>query len=410
MTLPALLHPFARPAAPAESFLRIVRAQGAALWDDRGRRYVDAMASLWYCAAGHGRTPIIEAVTRQMQKLDAFHLFDRFTNDPADHLAERVAALAPVDGARVMFTSGGSEAVDTAIKLARFSFFAAGQKQRTLIVSRTPSYHGVTYGGLTATGLPPNQEGFGPLVPDVVQVPKDDLAALDAVLARDGHRVAAILAEPVIGSPGVYPPAPGYLQALRERCDRVGALLVTDEVITGFGRLGTWFGAERYQVRPDLITFAKAITSGYVPLGGVVVGRAVRAPLEADGALILRHGVTYSGHPTACAAGLANLDLLESEGLLARGQAAGKRLADGLRSLVDGARVLEVRGEGAMWALGLAPGTDAVKVRDRLLDEGVIARPIGPATLAFCPPFVIEDVDVDRIVDGVRAALPEKHG
>jgi putrescine aminotransferase len=363
------------------------------------------MASLWYCAAGHGRAPIIDAVTRQLGTLDAFHVFDRFTHDPADRLAERVAAMAPVDGARVMFTSGGSEAVDTAIKLVRLAHFVAGHKERTLIVSRAPSYHGVTYGGLTATGLPPNQQGFGPLLPDVVQVPKDDLAALDDLLAREGQRVAAIFTEPVIGAGGVYPPVPGYLRALRERCDRVGAFLVMDEVITGFGRLGTWFGASRYEVRPDIIAFAKAITSGYVPLGGVVVGAAVHRPLEADPTLVLRHGVTYSGHPTACAAGLANLDLLEREGLLARGQAAGKRLAEGLRSLVDGARVAEVRGDGAVWALGFAPGTDAVAVRERLLDHGVIARPIGPGTMAFCPPFVIEDDDVDRIVDGVRASL-----
>jgi adenosylmethionine-8-amino-7-oxononanoate aminotransferase len=274
-----------------------------------------------------------------------------------------------------------------------------------VFVSRAPSYHGVTYGGVTATGLPPNQHGFGPLLPDVVQVPKDDLAALDRVLAEHGPRVAAILTEPVIGAGGVYPPAPGYLQGLRERCDRLGAYLVVDEVICGFGRLGTWFGAERYGVRPDLVTFAKAVTSGYQPLGGVVVGPAVRGPLESDPAFVLRHGFTYSGHPTACAAGLANLELIEREGLIARAQRAGARLADGLRSLVDGARVVEVRGDGAVWAIGLAAGIDATQVRDRMLERGVIPRPIGASTIAFCPPFVIADDDVDRCVDAVRAAL-----
>jgi len=396
--VPALLHPFARPART--DYLRIVRGEGAHVWDDAGRRYVDAMASLWYCNVGHGRAEIADAVAAQLRTLDAFHLFERFTNPAAEALAELLADLAPMPGARVFLTSGGSEAVDSALKLARLA-----QPGRTLVVSRTPSYHGVTYGATTLTGLPPNRAGVGPLVGDVVQVGKDDLEATAALFAEHGDRIAAVVAEPVVGAGGVHPPAPGYLSGLRDLCDRHGALLVLDEVICGFGRLGTWWGAQRYGVTPDLVTFAKAVTSGYQPLGGVLVGARVRAALEGDPDLVLRTGHTYSGHPAACAAGLAALAITEREGLVERAAVVGDRLAAGLDALAADGLVAEARGDGAVRAVGLHPGQDAVAVRDAMLADGVIARPIGASTIAFCPPLVIDLADVDRCVEVLAAAL-----
>ena len=402
---PPFLHPFARPSAGPEAFITMVRGEGASVWDDLGNRYVDALASLWYCAVGHGREAIADAIAAQAHSLAGFHCFDRFTNQPAEQLTALLAELAPMSGARVFLTCSGSEAVDSALKLARLAHFAAGHPERTLVISRAPSYHGVTYGAVSATGLALNQAGFGPLLPDVVQVPKDDLDALDEVLAERGHELAAIITEPVIGAGGLYPPLPGYLAALRERCDSHGGFLIMDEVICGFGRLGSMWGALRYGVRPDMVTFAKGVTSGYQPLGGVLVGEAVRGPLEADSTLVLRHGHTYSGHPTACAAALVNLAILQAEGLLARAHHVGGRLSTGLRTLVDGEGVVSVRGEGAMWAIELGGGIAANDVREELLARGVIARPIGTSAIAYCPPLVIGDDDLDFCVEATAAAV-----
>jgi adenosylmethionine-8-amino-7-oxononanoate aminotransferase len=307
--------------------------------------------------------------------------------------------------ARVFLTSGGSESVETALKLARLTHALGGQPERTLAISRRLSYHGVAYGGLTLTGLPANRAGFGPLVPDVEQVDWDDLDAIDKLIEVRGDELAAIIAEPVIGVGGVLPPPEGYLRELRERCDRTGALLILDEVITGFGRLGHWWGAERYRVAPDLVTFAKGVTSGYQPLGGVLIGTRVRQPLEADPAYVLRHGYTYSGHPTTCAAGLVNLDILEREALASRADAIGQRLEDGFAPLVARESVAAVRGVGGVRALVLSRGVSATAVRDDLLGRGVIARPIGDDIVGFCPPLVISDEDLDHIVEAVEEAM-----
>ena len=403
--VPTFLHPFAKPAAPASTFLRIVGGDGATVTDVDGKTYIDALGGLWYCQVGHGRREIIEAIQQQLERLATWHTFDRFTNDRADELTERLRELAPMSDARVFLTSSGSEAVESAIKLARFAHHAAGDADRTVVISRSPSYHGVTFGSLAMTGLPANQAGFGPLLGDVVQVPHDDLVALDEVIAAHGpERIAAIIAEPVIGAGGVLPPSEGYLAALRQRCDATGAFLVLDEVICGFGRLGRWFGADRYGVRPDLVSFAKGVSSGYLPVGGVLVGTAVRERLEADPDLVLRHGHTYSGHPTACAAAVANLAVLEQEHLLERAEPIGKRLSDGLRS-IGGDRLRDVRGAGALWGVELADGIDATAVRDRMLDLGVIPRNLGTSVIAFCPPLVITDDQIDRCVKALATAV-----
>jgi adenosylmethionine-8-amino-7-oxononanoate aminotransferase len=401
----AFLHPFARPAAEPASFITIVRGEGALVWDDAGNEYVDALASLWYCNVGHGRDEIADAVADQQRRLGAFHTFDRFTNEPVERLSEVLRERAPFPDARVFYTSSGSEAVESAIKLARLAHWQAGDRERTVVIGRVPSYHGVTTGALALTGLPLNQEGYGPLLGDVVQVPAHDLDAVASAMAEHEGRVAAVVAEPVIGAGGVEPPAPGELEGLRRLCDEAGALLVFDEVICAFGRLGTWFGAERFGVVPDLITFAKGVTSGYVPLGGVLLSRRVVDPLEADPTVVLRHGHTYSGHPTACVAGLTALAITEREGLLDRAPKIGARLSAGLRELHDEGRIAEVRGDGAVWAAGLH-GDDAVEVRDRMLAEGVIPRPVGTRTLAFCPPLVATDEQVDRCIEALAKSLP----
>jgi adenosylmethionine-8-amino-7-oxononanoate aminotransferase len=399
----AFLHPFARPTR--EHFVRIVRGEGALVYDADGRELVDGMAGLWYCAIGHGRPEMAEAIAAQVTTLEAYSCFDPFTNDPAERLADRLRAIAPMPDARVFFTTSGSEAVDTAMKLARLAHVLAGHPERTLIVSRGRGYHGVAYGGTSAQGIPPNREGFGPLVGDVVNVPPDDVEALASLMAERGDEVAAVITEPVQGAGGVFPPPEGYLEALRRLCDRSGAYLIFDEVISGFGRLGRWFGAHHYGVTPDLCTFAKAVTSGYLPLGGVFVGDAVRGPLEADDAFVLRHGFTYSGHPTACAAALANLDIVEREGLVGRARHVGERLATGLHAVLADGQVAQVRGEVAVWAVAHHPGRDPVAVRDRMLELGVITRAVGADTNTFCPPLVATDDQIDRIVDALAQAL-----
>ena len=355
MTVPSVLHPFAVPAKPAEDYLEIVRGEGCRVWDVDGRVYLDGTASLWYCAAGHGRREITDAITAQMAELEAFHTFARFTNGP-ERNARRDAAveLEPIPDSRVFFTCGGSEAIDSALKLARAGHKAAGDGGRTVVLSRHYAYHGVMLGGTSAGGLPANRDPFGTLLPDFYQVDRDSVDAMRAAVAYHGpERVAAIVAEPVIGAGGVFPPPDGYLAGLREVCDESGALLIFDEVITGFGRLGSWFATHHYGVTPDMMTFAKAITSGYLPLGGVIVGPKMRGWLEADPGYLLAHGGTYGGHPTCCAAGIANLELMRAEDLPARAAAAGRRLRAGLEGLLGRPGVAEVRGEGLMQAIGL---------------------------------------------------------
>ena len=397
------LHPFAKPTRT--DFRTLVRGQGSVVYDNHGNQYIDAMASLWYCAVGHGRSDMAEAIARQAGTLAAYSTFDPFTNEPAEELAQKLVAIGPIPKSRIFFTSSGSESVDTAMKLARLAHVQAGHPERTLIISRQRGYHGTTYGGTSAQGIPPNREGYGPLVGDVEQVPADDIEAMATLMAQRGNTIAAVLVEPLQGAGGVFPPQDGYLQSLRRLCDQHGAFLIFDEVISGFGRLGTWFAADHYKVVPDLMTFAKAVTSGYQPLGGVFVGPAVRAPLEADANFFLRTGFTYSGHPTACAAALKNIEILEREDLLARAVHIGKRLSSGLKSLADDGLIASVRGDGAVWAASHHPHRDPMMIRDKMLDLGVITRAIGADANTFCPPLVTSDAQIDQIVDTLATVL-----
>jgi len=409
MTVPQVLHPFAAPARQSGDYLQIVRGEGCRLWDSDGRVYLDGTASLWYCAAGHGRREIADAVAAQMEQVAAYHTFGSFTNAPEQRLAEMLMELEPIPDARVLFTLTGSEAVDSALKLVRAGHRAAGDAGRTVFLSRHYAYHGVMLGGTSVAGLPANRRPYGPLLGDCYQVDRDSLDAMRAAVAYHGpERIAAIITEPVLGAGGVFPPPPGYLQGLRELCDECGALLIFDEVITAFGRLGSWFGGQHFGVTPDLMTFAKAITSGYLPLGGVVVGPRLRGWLEADDDYLLTHGGTYAGHPSCCAAGIANLEILRSEDLPERARHAGNRLRAGLDRFAGRSGVAEIRGEGLMQAVALQPPLTPGAMVAALQARGIIARGLPYAnSIAFSPPLVISDGEIDEIVEAVDAALAD---
>ncbi len=402
----AFLHPFAKPTK--DNFIKLVRGKGALVWDNNGNELVDGMASLWYCAVGHGRKEIADAVAKQIETLEAYSTFDPFTSEPVEQLAAKLVSLCPMPNARVFFCGSGSEAVDSAMKLARLAHVQDGHPERTLIISRMRGYHGTNYGGTSAQGLPLNKVGYGPLVPDVEQVASDDLEALSVLMTQRGNTVAAILAEPLQGAGGVYPPSADYLKGLRKLCDQHGAFLIFDEVITGFARLGTWFGANFYDVNPDLLCFAKAVTSGYQPLCGVFVGNAVRKPLEADPDFFLRHGYTYSGHASACVAALVNLEIIEREGLRDRATVIGKRIGDALQALARDGVIDHARGDGAVWAAGLHASQSNIKIRDRMLELGAITRAINADTNTFCPPLVITDTQLDKLLDAFAQAASGK--
>ncbi|GJM39542.1 MAG: aspartate aminotransferase family protein [Acidimicrobiales bacterium] len=405
MTTPALLHSFAPPAK--EQFRKLVRAEGVRVYADDGNGYIDALASLWYCNVGHGRAEIIDAISAQMRELDTYSTFDPFTNGPAEAGADRIRSLSPHPDGRVFLCSSGSESVDSALKISRLvAQLRAGTagsegddgSDRQIIIRRDRGYHGVNFGGTSAQGLPLNRKGWGEMVPGIEQMEGDDIESAARLFAEHGDRIAAVLTEPVQGAGGVYTPPDGYLEGLRRLCDDHGALLVFDEVISGFGRTGSWFASQTYDVTPDLITFAKGVTSGYLPLGGVICSRAVCDVLEADPDFLFRHGYTYSGHPATSTAALANIEIMEREGLVDRAVEIGARFRHGFDALVSDGVLAGYRGVGAVFAAVLPEGREATDVRDRMFDAGVILRGVGD-WLALCPPLVIEDADIDRIVD-----------
>lgn len=398
----SFLHPFAPPTK--QDYIRIVRGEGAVIWDDRGKAYLDGMASLWYQNIGHGRPEMKAALSDQLDSIAAYHTFDPFSNPLAEELADRIVGISPYDTGRVFFCSSGSEAVDSVMKIARIAQREAGHPERHIIISREHGYHGVNYGGTSAQGIPVNREGFGPMVGGVINVPARNVELIAQVFDQHPGEVAAVLTEPMQGAGGVFPPPPGYLESLRRLCDQHGAYLIFDEVITGFGRLGAWFGAQHYGVLPDLMTFAKAVTSGYVPLGGVIAGPSVQASLEANEEFILKHGYTYSGHQLAMVAGLTAIDVQEKEGLVERAAAIGDRIGPALASLAADGLITEVRGEQAVWAVELPEDKVAGTVRDELLEKGVIFRPLGNA-LVMCPPLVVTDDQIDDMIDALAAAL-----
>jgi len=412
---PVLWNSFANMASLAGHAVTIVRGEGSYVYDDRGRPYLDALASLWYCNVGHGRAELADAAVAQMRQLAAYQTFEPFTNPPAEALARRVAALAPVPGAKVFLTpGGGSDAVDTAAKLARSYWRATGQESKQVTIARSHAYHGMNAYGTSLGGIPANTDPFVPLVGHIQHVAWDDAPALEKAIETVGAgRVAAFFCEPVIGAGGVYPPPEGYLAAAREICRRHDVLFIADEVITGFGRTGAWFASERFALDPDMIITAKGLSSGYAPIGAVIAGARVAEPFWRPGsAEVFRHGYTYAGHPTACAVAAANLDLIEREHLVARVASLEPVLADALAPLAGHDLVAEVRaGTGLLAAVEIAgdartadPGLGPRLVAE-IRERGVITRLLRGAALQISPPFVITEGEIGRIAAVFGAAF-----
>jgi len=406
-------HPFADMALVPGHELELAEGDGATVRDERGRRYVDLTGGLWFCNVGHGRRALAEAAAAQMRRLAAFSTFGRLSHRQPATLARRVCELAPVADAAAFFTTGGSEAVETAAKIARRYWRALGEPQRTLVVAREGAYHGMSAYGTSLAGIPANAEGYGTLVPGVVRVPAHDAEAVAQALRAHPGQVAAVIGEPVIGAGGVLPPPPGYWAEVQRAVREDGALLVADEVVTGFGRLGSWFACERLGIAPDLLLVAKGITSGYAPLGAVLASARVRAPFWDGTAGPFRHGYTYSGHPAACAVAHANLDVLEDEGLVARARALEPVLARLLGGLAGAPLVSAVRSIGLMGAVELdadavreRPGL-AQEVADAALRHGALTRVIAGRALQVSPPFVIAEDELAAGLAGLARALEE---
>ncbi len=409
-------HPVAdMHAVAANGELLLDRGEGAQVWDTAGRRYIDATAGLWYANVGYGRDEIADAAAAQLRRLHAYSHYGDVSTEATSRLAERVAALSPIPEAVVFFASGGGESVETAVKMARRYWSLTGEPERTVILTRERCYHGLAGYGTSIVGSDVFKTGLGPLVGDTARVPWDSASALAETIDEIGAgRVAAFLCEPIIGAGGVLLPPDGYLQGVQDVCRERGVLFIVDEVICGFGRVGDWFASTRFGLEPDAITFAKGITSGYVPLGGVIAGMRLRDAFWAADAGVWRHGYTYSGHATATAAAHPNLDILEREGLLGRALELERELADALRPLADHELVSEVRaGLGAVAAVQVdeslladdAGLTDRVTLTARR--HGVLTRTLTGGGLQVSPPLVIDRSEVDEIASGLRAALDD---
>jgi beta-alanine--pyruvate transaminase len=406
----------------------VVRAEGMFVWNERGDRLIDASSGLFCVNAGHCRREIADAVAAQLRELDFIAPFTR-AHPKQFELAARVAALTPGDLNRIFFVNSGSEAVDTAMKVALAYWRARGEGGRTMFVSRERAYHGVNFGGTSLAGLVNNRRAFGLALPGIVHMrhthlPEnrfvagegahgaelaDDLARL--VDLHGAENIAACFVEPIAGSTGCLVPPVGYLQRLREICDRHGILLVFDEVITGFGRTGAAFGAHSFGVVPDIMTMPKGLTNGAQPMGAVAVSQRVHEAIvgnAADGAIEFFHGYTYSGHPAACAAGLATLDIYRDEGLFERGKALAPYFLESLFSLRDIAVVADLRGYGMMGAIEVhpdgAPGRRGHLLQKRLFDHGLHLKATGDAAIV-APPLIAERAHVDTIVDILRRTL-----
>jgi adenosylmethionine-8-amino-7-oxononanoate aminotransferase len=418
----------------------IVRGEGPYVWDSRGKRYLDGLSGLFVVQVGHGRTELAEAAGKQAAELGYFPLWS-YAHPTATELAERLAALAPGDLNRVFFTTGGSEAVESAWKLARQYFRTIGEPGRYKVISRELAYHGTTLGALSITGLPDYKAPFEPLVPGSVRVPNtnfyraplfgDDPVAfgrwaadeIERAILREGpESVAAVFLEPVQNSGGCLTPPPGYFQRVREICDRYGVLLVSDEVICAFGRLGHYFGAERYGYQPDIITVAKGLTSGYVPLGAMIASDRLMEPFLADQRAFL-HGITFGGHPVSSAVALTNLDIFERERLLDHVRTNEDAFRRTLERLTDLPIVGEIRGAGYFWAIELVKDKTTRETFDddecesllrgflspALYDAGLICRADdrGDPVIQLAPPLICEQQQFDEIEQVLRAVLTE---
>ncbi|HMM15733.1 MAG TPA: aspartate aminotransferase family protein [Parvibaculum sp.] len=422
------------PFTPNRQFKReprlLARAKGIYYYKPDGTEVIDATSGLWCSNAGHCRDEIVQAIQTQAAELDFAPTF-QFGHPKAFELASRIAGLAPGDLDHVLFCNSGSEAADTALKIAIAYHRANGEGTRTRLIGRERAYHGVGFGGISVGGMVANRKFFGTLLAGVDHLPHtynraeqaftkgqpewgahlaDELQRL--VELHDASTIAAVIVEPMAGSTGVLPPPKGYLQRLREICDRHGILLIFDEVITGFGRLGHAFAAERFGVTPDILTFAKGVTGGTVPMGGAIVRKSIYDAFQTgpDHVIDLFHGYTYSGHPLAAAAGLATLDLYRKENLFVRAQALEAFFADALMSLKGHKLVADIRQIGLAGAVDLVPvdglpgkrGFDAM--RTAFHEQNMMVRVSGDG-IAFSPPLIIDKSQIEEIFTRFRKVL-----
>jgi beta-alanine--pyruvate transaminase len=422
--------PFTANRAAKRDPRMIASAEGMYYRTPDGRQLLDGISGLWCCNAGHNRAPIVAAIQDQAARLDYAPPF-QFGHEGAFALAARIAALAPGDLDHVFFCNSGSESVDTALKIALAYRHARGEGGRTRLIGRERGYHGTGFGGISVGGLPANRKAFGHGLSGIDHLPHtydrahqafsvgepewgahlaDELERIVAL--NDAATIGAVIVEPMAGSTGVLAPPKGYLQRLRALCDRHGILLIFDEVITGFGRLGFAFAAERYGVTPDMICFAKGVTNGTVPLGGVIVRDEIHAAMMQgpERAIELFHGYTYSGHPLACAAGLATLDLYREEGLFERARAREPVFAEAMMGLREEPNVLDIRVVGLAAAIDLEPRADAVGARGydamvHAFNESDLVIRISGDTLAFCPALIVSEDQIGELVEKTRAVL-----
>ena len=409
-------HPVAdMSAVEASGELLLDRGDGVHVWDEAGKRYLDATAALWYCSVGYGRVEIADAAAAQMRRLPAYSHYGDVSSRPTTELAERISRIAPMDDAVVFFASGGGESIETAVKLVRRYWSLLGQESKSVVISRERAYHGLAGYGTSIVGTDAFTVGVGPLAGGTLRVPWDDAAALAEAIDRAGpENVAAFFCEPIVGAGGVLLPPPGYLEETRRICRERDVLFVADEVICGFGRVGDWFASSRFRLEPDAVTFAKGVTSGYVPLGGVIVGPRVREPFWTPGAGVWRHGYTYSGHATATAAAHANLDIMEREALPERALVLETELAEALAPLASHPLVSEIRaGLGVLAAVQISPDAlaDEPALSDRVClaarRHGVLTRVLVGGGLQISPALVIDEAGLAELVEGLRAALDD---
>jgi adenosylmethionine-8-amino-7-oxononanoate aminotransferase len=418
----------------------IVRGEGAYIWDSHGRRYLDALSGLFVVQAGHGRVELAQAAFDQASDLAFFPIWS-YAHPKAVELAERLAGYAPGDLNRVFFTTGGGEAVESAWKVAKQYFKLTGKPMKTKVISRAVAYHGTPHGALSITGIPDLKKYFEPLVPGAIKVPNtnfyrapehgDDLEAFGrwaadqiaiAIETEGPDTVAAVVLEPVQNAGGCFPPPPGYFQRVREICDRYDVLLVSDEVICAFGRLGTMFACDKFGVVPDLITCAKGMTSGYSPIGAMIATDRVMEPFL-SGSNYFAHGYTFGGHPVSSAVGLANLDLFEREGLNAHVLDTEGAFRGTLEKLLDLPIVGDVRGDGFFYGIELVKDKGTKETFDEdeserllrgflskaLFDNGLYCRADdrGDPVVQLAPPLICDQSHFDEIEQILRSVLTE---